>query len=82
MTMQQGLRKVSVSRNRRTQNPVKRHTRESGHPASVYIHEILSGMDSRFHGNDFLTGQQCVIATFTKDFNVDIEYFELNIFIF
>jgi hypothetical protein len=55
--MQQGLRKASVSRNRRTQSPVERHTRESGYLASVYKHEILSGMDSRFHGNDFLTEQ-------------------------
>jgi hypothetical protein len=63
--MQQVLRKVTVSRNRRTQSFVERHTRESGYPASVYKHEILSGMDSRFHGNDFLTGQQGLLAIFS-----------------
>jgi hypothetical protein len=46
----------------RTQSPVKRHARESGYPASVYKHAILSGMDSRFHENDFFTGQQWLLA--------------------
>jgi hypothetical protein len=70
--MQQGLRKVIVSRNGRTQSPLKRHTRESGYPASVYKHEILSGMDSRFHGNDLLAGQQWLSSPCSQSFYAPI----------
>jgi hypothetical protein len=70
--MQQGLRKVIVSRNRRTQSPLKRHTRESGYPARVYKHEILSGMDSRFHGNDLLAGQQWLSSPCSQSFYAPI----------
>jgi hypothetical protein len=46
----------------RTQSPVKRHARESGYPASVYKHAILSGMHSRENENAFFTGQQWLLA--------------------
>ena len=39
-------------------SPVDRHARESGYPLSKRNYENISGMDSRFHGNDIFMGRK------------------------